>query len=145
VSRFCHRQATRWAPAGTDPQDVAQEAVLRAWRMRHQCQDPSSPWGWLTRICQREAARIAARRRPSPLGDAYEPASSSPEDETLERLAVGSAIAGLAGLDRKLIALRYGDDQTYERIADVLAMPEGTVKVRLHRARRQLRRVLDDD
>jgi RNA polymerase sigma factor (sigma-70 family) len=51
----------------------------------------------------------------------------------------------LPELDRKLIALRYERDQTYERIAARLAMPEGTVKVRLHRARRQLRQVLDDD
>jgi RNA polymerase sigma-70 factor (ECF subfamily) len=119
--------------------------MLRAWRMRHQCRDPATPWGWLTRICQHEAARIASRRRPSPLADGYEPAVTSPEDETLDRVAVGTAVAHLEALDRELIALRYRDDQTTERIAARLAMPEGTVKVRLHRARRQLRRVLDDD
>jgi RNA polymerase sigma-70 factor, ECF subfamily len=113
--------------------------------MRDQCRDPASPWGWLSRICQHEAVRIASRRRPSPLADGYEPAITSPEDETLGRVAVGNAVACLPTLDRELIALRYGDDQTTERIAARLAMPEGTVKVRLHRARRLLRRVLDDD
>ena len=113
--------------------------------MRHQCRDPASPWGWLSRICRHEAARVASRRRPSPVADGYEPATTSPEEETLERVAVGHAVSHLSTLDRELIALRYRDDQTTERIAARLAMPEGTVKVRLHRARRQLRRVLDDD
>ena len=113
--------------------------------MRQQCQDPARPWAWLARICQREAARIATRRRPVPLDEAHEPAVPSPEDATVERLAVGAAVAQLPGLDRELIALRYGDDQTHARIAAVLALPEGTVKVRLHRARRQLRQALSDD
>jgi RNA polymerase sigma-70 factor (ECF subfamily) len=113
--------------------------------MRDQCRDPASPWGWLSRICRHEAVRIASRRRQSPLADGYEPAITSPEDETLDRVVVANAVACLSTLDRELIALRYGDDQTTERIAARLAMPEGTVKVRLHRARRLLRRVLDDD
>jgi RNA polymerase sigma-70 factor, ECF subfamily len=145
VSRFCHRQAARWAPSGTDPQDVAQEAVMRAWRMRHQCQDPACPWPWLARICRREAARVAARRRPTPLADGYDPPVPSAEETTVERLAVGAAVARLSGLDRALIELRYGGDQTHSGIAAALAMPVGTVKVRLHRARRQLREVLADD
>jgi RNA polymerase sigma-70 factor (ECF subfamily) len=113
--------------------------------MRDQCHDPARPWPWLARICQREAARIAARRRPSPLPEGHEPSVAGAEDRTLDRVAVGAAVAHLPSIDRELLALRYGEDQTYERIATRLAMPEGTVKVRLHRARRRLRHVLGDD
>ena len=118
---------------------------MRAWRMRHQCQDPDRPWPWLSRICQREAARLAARRRTSPLPEGREPSEPSSADETVERLAVTAAVSQLAPLDRELIARRYGDDQTHRWIAGALAMPEGTVKVRLHRARRQLERLLGED
>jgi RNA polymerase sigma-70 factor (ECF subfamily) len=117
---------------------------MRAWRMRHQCQDPGRPWPWLSRICQREAARLAARRRTSPLPKGLEPSAPSGDDETVERIAVSAAVAELAPIDRELISRRYGEDQTTRWIADALAMPEGTVKVRLHRARKQLERILDE-
>jgi RNA polymerase sigma-70 factor (ECF subfamily) len=117
---------------------------MRAWRMRHQCQDPGRPWPWLSRICQREAARLAARRRTSPLPEGLEPSEPSGDDETVERIAVSAAVAELAPIDRELISRRYGEDQTTRWIADALAMPEGTVKVRLHRARKQLERILDE-
>jgi RNA polymerase sigma-70 factor (ECF subfamily) len=117
---------------------------MRAWRMRHQCQDPGRPWAWLSRICQREAARLAARRRPATLPRGYEPSAPSEAEETVERLAVDAAVAELAPIDRELISRRYGEDQTTRWIAGALAMPEGTVKVRLHRARKQLERILDE-
>jgi RNA polymerase sigma-70 factor, ECF subfamily len=118
---------------------------LRAWRMRDQCKDPSWPWPWLSRICQREAARLAARRRTTPLTEGCEPFEPSGADETVERLAVTAAVAELAPIDRELIARRYGEDQTHRWIAGALSMPEGTVKIRLHRARKRLERVLADD
>ena len=117
---------------------------MRAWRMRHQCNDPARPWPWLSRICQREAARLAARRRTSSLPEGLEPAEPSSADDTVQRLAVSEAVAELAPIDRELISRRYGEDQTYRGIAGALSMPEGTVKVRLHRARRYLERVLED-
>jgi RNA polymerase sigma-70 factor, ECF subfamily len=113
--------------------------------MRHQCNDPARPWPWLSRICQREAARLAARRRTSPLPPGYEPSEPSAADETVERLAVVEAVAELGSIDRELISRRYGEDQTYRWIAVALSIPEGTVKVRLHRARRRLARTLADD
>jgi len=118
---------------------------MRAWRMRHQCNDPARPWPWLSRICQREAARLAARRRASPMPPGYDPSEPSGADETVERLAVTAAVAELAPIDRELISRRYCDDQTTRRIAGAVSMPEGTVKVRLHRARRRLEQMLADE
>jgi RNA polymerase sigma-70 factor, ECF subfamily len=118
---------------------------MRAWRMRHQCNDPDRPWPWLSRICQREAARLAARRRTTRLPDGLEPSEPSSADETVERLDVAAAVAELAPIDRELISRRYGEDQTHRWIAGALSMPEGTVKVRLHRARRQLEQILADE
>lgn len=109
--------------------------------MRHQCSQPRSPWPWLARICQREALRLADRRRDLLLAEPAEPAGTD-EPDRAEQLTVRSAVAELSALDQRLIWLRYADDQTYERIADALGLPEGTVKVRLHRARRRLRDVL---
>jgi RNA polymerase sigma-70 factor, ECF subfamily len=110
--------------------------------MRHQCATPDAPWGWLARICQREAARLAARRRDVPLADHDAPEQPQLDHDPVEQLAVRTAVADLEALDRAMLRLRYRDDQTCARIGELLGLPEGTVKVRLHRARNRLRDVL---
>lgn len=54
------------------------------------------------------------------------------------RLDVRSALRRLSTEDRVLLALRYDGDLTQEHVAKLMGMPEGTVKVRLHRLRARL-------
>ena len=54
---------------------------------------------------------------------------------TVERADVHAALERLNERDRQLIRLRYEEDLTQTAIASRLGMPEGTVKVRLHRVR----------
>ena len=51
-----------------------------------------------------------------------------------------AALGCLSQRDRQLLELRYEEDLTQAAIATKLGIPEGTVKVRLHRARDKLRR-----
>lgn len=66
------------------------------------------------------------------------------EDErvvaTVDRADLRAALRRLSERDRLLLALRYQEDLTQAAIASRLGIPEGTVKVRLHRARNKLRR-----
>jgi len=66
------------------------------------------------------------------------------EDGELLALVEGSAIWGafesLSEQDRELLKLRYESDLTQSAIAEHLGIPEGTVKVRLYRAREKLRK-----
>ena len=66
------------------------------------------------------------------------------EDEqvvaTVESADLQAALADLSDRDRELLELRYEEDLTQKMIALRLGIPEGTVKVRLHRARDKLRR-----
>ena len=64
-------------------------------------------------------------------------------DTLAERIDVRRALRPLGGADRRLLWLRYGEDLTQPATAAVMGMPEGTVKVRLHRLRTQLRALLD--
>ena len=91
------------------------------------------------RISQREAMRVVARRRESSLADELVADAPAQMPDLLERLTVRAAVANLASLDRMLIALRYEHDQTYDRIAELVGLPVGTVTVRLHPARLRLR------
>lgn len=127
----------------SEADDVAQEAVLRAWRARHSCRDATARDAWLARITRREVYRYASRRssRREDLGteSAGEgPAANEPLERVEQRIDVSGALRSLGALDRRLIALRYEHDMTYRTTAELLGMPEGSVKVRIHRAHKRL-------
>ena len=56
----------------------------------------------------------------------------------LERVIFGDLLRLLTAPERRLLRLRYEDDLTHPEIARRLGLPEGTVKVRLHRLRARL-------
>ncbi len=123
-----------------------QEALVRAWRMRRSCRS-ADPSAWLRQIARNEFLR--ARAREPDLADLDQVTELAEHDEAVEwlpeRLDLRAVLRGLHPLDRRLLLLRYGADMTQPKIADLLGMPEGTVKVRLHRARRALAEGRRDD
>jgi RNA polymerase sigma-70 factor (ECF subfamily) len=66
------------------------------------------------------------------------------EDEqvvaAVESADLREALADLSDRERRLLEMRYEEDLTQKMIALRLGIPEGTVKVRLHRVRDKLRR-----
>jgi RNA polymerase sigma-70 factor (ECF subfamily) len=133
------REARRQVPSSS-AEDVAHEALVRAWRQRSTCRD-ADPMPWLRTIVRREALRHLTRSREH---EELTPTSAldhgaAHELESLpERLDVRSAVRALGPDDRRLLWLRYAADFTQPAVADAMGWPEGTVKVRLHRARRQV-------
>jgi RNA polymerase sigma factor (sigma-70 family) len=57
-------------------------------------------------------------------------------------LVVGVALAALGARDREALTLFVWAELSYEEIAGALAIPAGTVRSRIHRARRQMRSML---
>lgn len=116
--------------------------MLRAWRRRSTLRDASSRKSWLASILRNEAFRYYSRPRPDPtdLLEFYEGSEDELVVSTVDRADLQSALAVLSERERVLIALRYEEDLTQPAIAARLGIPEGTVKVQLHRARSKLRR-----
>ena len=143
---FCNAVARRQTDRRDVAEDAAQEAVARAWRARASCRRRSDPRPWLAAIVRREVARILAGRGAREvlverLPDlATDCAGLSSADD---RTTVEAALATLMPADRRVLLLRYGDDMTQPAIARALDVPEGTVKIRLHRARARLRGALE--
>ncbi|MEA2275299.1 MAG: hypothetical protein QOC78_259 [Solirubrobacteraceae bacterium] len=145
----CLREARRLLGETPAAEDVVQEALLRAWRHRHACAAPHAPLPWLLAITRREALRwrdsSARAGAGEPIDDLVAPPAGlvqrswSGDESSIEQLAVRDAIAALSADQRLLVRLRYGDDLTQPEIARRLGTPEGTVKIRLHRLRAQLR------
>ena len=72
-------------------------------------------------------------------------AGSSPEDSIVQaeqRRLVLEAIAAMPPDFKEVLVLRDMQDESYETIADLLDIPVGTVRSRLHRARLELKQVL---
>jgi RNA polymerase sigma-70 factor (ECF subfamily) len=123
-----------------DAEDAAQEAMVRAWRKHEACTGAPEPW--VRAIAWREALRILARRREAPLEAAPEPPDRHDEDLVLERLAVRAELTRLPEADRRLLHATYWEDLTGADLSRRVGRPEATIRVRLHRSRRKLRRSL---
>jgi RNA polymerase sigma-70 factor (ECF subfamily) len=133
-----------------DAEEAVQEALLRAWRSHGKQREPGAELGWVLRITRNEALRSRARRRRRPeLGvDADELPERGADDALgalVESLDVRQAIDELAAEDALLLRLRYERDLTQPHVAELAGLPEGTVKVRLHRLRSRLRERLSEE
>ena len=148
----CLREAGRILRNRDDAEEAVQEALVRAWRKRAACRTPAAPLPWLLQITRNEAMRLAVRRskrQASEIPDAEpeaapDAASETPLERTLTSVATEQALSSLGEDERTLLRLRYEEDLTQGQVAAALGVPEGTVKVRLHRVRARLRGVAAD-
>jgi RNA polymerase sigma-70 factor (ECF subfamily) len=133
--------AYRYASNPSEAEDIAQDALLRAWRRRSTLRDSERRNQWLATIVRNEAFRQHARSRPDPTATIE--LQEGVEDEAVlaavELADLHAALDVLSDRDRRLLEMRYEEDLTQATIASRLGIPEGTVKVRLHRARNRLR------
>jgi RNA polymerase sigma-70 factor (ECF subfamily) len=145
LRQHCLAEALRVLRDREDAEEAAQEALLRAWR--HRASRRSANWlPWVRTIARNEAFRIAARRarfaqrEVREHGEASDPGAAPSLDEgVVDSLAVAALLRPLTQHERDLLRLRYEEDLTNPEIARRLGMPEGTVKVRLHRLRGRLK------
>lgn len=131
--------------------DALQDAWLSIVRGISRLDDPARFRGWAYRIVSNkcaDAARRGVRRRGSlkALGEATSP-EQAPVDRELaaedDILALRAALRDLPAERRAILSMHYLDAMPVAEIASVLAIPEGTVKSRLHHARAHLKRALE--
>jgi RNA polymerase sigma-70 factor (ECF subfamily) len=143
VRALCLDEARRLLGASAAADDAAQEAVIRAWRHRTHCRNPSRPEPWIARIARREALRVLARRSELPLTE--DAAVADPRQEFsdfVDSLDLWRAMSGMTGQDRRLLIGHYWQDLPHRELAMQLGLAEVTVRVRLHRIRQRLRDTL---
>jgi RNA polymerase sigma-70 factor, ECF subfamily len=130
-----------------DAEDVAQEALLRAYKSFDRLRDRSRFRGWLVRISFRLALdrlRSANRREQRDTlwaQPAHQPPSASAEDIAASNQFQGRLESSLEELPEKLrlvLLLSAMDGYTIEEIASMVGVPVGTVKSRIFIARKKL-------
>ncbi|NHC47150.1 RNA polymerase sigma factor [Motilibacter aurantiacus] len=126
-------------------QDCAQEAFVRAWqRWARLTAEGSDPYAWVRTVAWRlavsdwrkAAAHLRALVRHGPALDVAEPLPDG--------VAIRDALARLPVDQRVALVLHYFADLPVREIADVLRVPEGTVKARLSRGRKALAGLLSE-
>ncbi|MEV4014363.1 RNA polymerase sigma factor [Nonomuraea angiospora] len=115
--------------------DAVQEALISIFRHLGSLRDPQALHGWARAIAVREAVRIA-RRRPHTMELAELPSRQDVENA----VDIRDVLERLSPEHRAVLVLRDLEGLPEEEAARLLHVPEGTVKSRLHRARRSFRR-----
>lgn len=154
VEKYQHRLFNTLLPLASsreEAEDLTQEAFVQAFIKLRTFQQHSAFYTWLYRIAFNLALGRKRRRRRVEISveQAREATGVEPIDaregpgERLERservLQVREALKALSEEHRAILVLREMEGCDYETIAEILELPVGTVRSRLHRARTQLR------
>jgi RNA polymerase sigma-70 factor, ECF subfamily len=126
-------------------EDVTQEVFIKVWRALPGFDGRASLSTWIYTIARNASlSALRARRPQSSLSDpqvmeAVESANAVPSaDVVADRAAILRLVDQLPAKQRQVVMLFYMEAQSYEEVAAMLAMPVGTVKTLLHRARARL-------
>jgi RNA polymerase sigma-70 factor (ECF subfamily) len=142
-----------------DAQDVVQEAFLSAYQALGRFKGESQFFTWLYRIAFNTAVSLKRKHRVvlslqggrGDEGNLLEPVDPSPFsnpghaiDQADRENVVQKALGHLSAEHRAVLVLKDVENQSYEIMAEILGVPLGTVRSRLHRARLELRRLLEE-
>ena len=138
--------------------DLVQESFLRAWRGLSGFKGEAQFYTWLYRIARNLVSSHMRRRTAGPhfvskardleCATELEPQTTEgqPMDPMLleeRRLLIISGVKALQPDFKEIIVLCDLEEHSYEEVADLLEIPLGTVRSRLHRARASLKEILE--
>jgi RNA polymerase sigma-70 factor (ECF subfamily) len=140
-----------------DAQDVVQDAFVNAYQSLASFKGDAEFFTWLYRIAFNTAVSLRRRRRAMVSlesgrdGEAViDPQDPSPEarpgmalERSEDEALVQTALNRLSAEHRSVLVLKDIEGMKYEQIAEVVGVPIGTVRSRIHRARLELRELLD--
>lgn len=130
--------------------DAVQAAMLSAWRELPSLRDPARFEAWTYRLlihaCYAEGRQRQRRQRlPNLFHEPAEPVAADEVGALAHRDQLERAFRFLSEDHRAIVVLHHLADQPLPRVAEILGIPEGTARSRLHRAMSQLRAALEAD
>ena len=131
LRRFARRLAS------DEGDDIAQEAMVKAWRSIGQYRGDAAFGTWLQRIALR---LYLDRRRGTPAPNEVDVASPSDPDR---KIAVENALQSLPIRERAAAVLVFAEGYSHVEAANVMGVPLGTLKSLVGRARTRLQPLLE--
>lgn len=142
-----HAERLTGHPAAAD--DVLQETWIAVLKGLGRLSDVEAFRAWIYRILSRKATdwiRSRQRRRRLSKRFAAEPAVLAGDEERSDWIdSLDHAIKRLSPPLRHVVLLHYVEEFSVEEVAEILRIPRGTVKSRLHNARKQLRALIEEE
>lgn len=154
--RRIYALAYRMAGNDADAKDLAQEALIRVYRALRRIDPTANLESWLYRVVTNLYIDLLRRRPKARIESLDAPVLTAKGDEvvrevedsgpTPEELVISAqldadiqrALLALSPELRMVVVLSDIEGRSYEEIAEIVRIPVGTVKSRLHRARRML-------
>lgn len=153
--RFHRRLYTYLVRLVGDPsqaEELVQDVLMAAWRAAPRFRGEARVSTWLLSIAHHKAVDALRRRSPEdPVGETAQwHGLRSPEPEPHEVAegreqvrCMAAALERLPGAQRATLELVFSQGLTLQEVATVLGVPVGTVKSRIHQARKRLREAME--
>lgn len=152
--RAVYHLVWRMVRSDEDARDLTQEIFLKVFRVLEQFDQDRNFTSWLFKIASNQTIDFLRRRKLKTVSLGHDPEDEDrppleiadtaprPDDDLVEhrrREMLALLVDRLAPHYRIVVQLRYERQLSYEEIRDILGLPLGTVKARLHRAHQQLK------
>ena len=126
-----------------EAEDVVQDSLVRAWKMRWRVRDPEKFPAWLSMIARHRAHDVSRKRRPLRFThETIETSKGDTPDTMVMDQQLHSALATLPELHRAALTLRYFEEMDYRTIEDTLGLTNGALRGILGRALASMRKQL---
>ncbi len=133
--------------------DVVQDTFVKVYLHCRELKNDSGFKAWMMQILVRTAYKCGRKKsRELPDDEAVQKADTGRSPSSLEQVimqeeaqAIARAVRTLPVKQRSVVVLYYYQQYQINEIAQMLGCLEGTVKSRLHTARKQLKKALEDD
>jgi RNA polymerase sigma-70 factor (ECF subfamily) len=135
-------------PPAQNVDDIAQDVWMDVFRGLRKLNEPGAFLPWMYRIARNRAFR-ALRRKTHPTipideTDAKSQATDERDFSVDDARVVHAALDRLVPEHREVLLLRFIENMSYEDIAKVTDVPIGTVRSRIHNAKRILRSIIEE-
>ena len=126
-----------------EAEDVVQDSLVKAWKVRWRVRDPEKFPAWLSMIARHRAHDAFRKRRSLPFThETIETNQSNASDTVAMDQQLHSALATLPELHRAALTLRYFEEMDYRSIENTLGLTNGSLRGILGRALASLRKQL---
>ena len=144
------RYGVRMLGSRVDAEEAVQDAFVRAHRSLARYEERSQFGSWVFSFLMNQCRTLAARRRRRdrtfvPLGIEAGAAAAQDATELQWQVDVQGALMRLAPDAREALLLKFVEDRSYEDMADLTGVGVSALKMRVKRAREQLRAYLRED
>lgn len=138
-----------------DSRDLSQETFLRAYKYLKTYNEKYAFSTWIFKIAHNCLNDFWKRKGKNDLSVErmeeeyhYEPSSDENVSETVERndlkYQIKKALLSLPALYKEIMILRVIEEKSYEEICEITSISLSNVKIRIHRARKAMRKILEE-